>query len=171
MYRGSPTSPALTKVLLVPRGILWPDLISLSNLSHVSLACSLEISASDHFIALQRHGKFSGEWERMCLSLCTLSLPSLTSHRRQGRLGKGAFSPSLRTDCTSSSLCFNPKRSQNIFAGSWRWASFPPTEPGLGSLSQCCDRGDIARVPALAGSGGKATQQQKAAWFYCIGPL
>lgn len=108
----------------------------------------------------------------MCLPLCTLPLPSPT-HTRQGRLGKGGFSPSLKTDCRSSSLCFKSKRSQNIFARSWKSAS-PSLPQNLNQEASPggCDRGDIARVPSLAGSEGMATQQQqKAAFFYCIQPL
>lgn len=58
--------------------VAWPH-TSCQPFSSLPLACGLEISESDHFTALQRHSKFSGESERMCLPLHTVPLPSSTS--------------------------------------------------------------------------------------------
>lgn len=104
-------------------------------------------------------------------SLCTLtlqsSIPKFTSLTECGEreFGKGGFSTSLKRDRRSLSLWFNSKRSQNVFARSWKSASVPPTEPEWQTLSRRLRQKGQWRavgssdVPFHAWSEGTATLQ------------
>lgn len=119
MKRSSPPRSALTKAAVSSSRRVCGQTSPTFLIS--PLLAVWKLVPSDRFIPLQRHTKFRRESKRRMRllplhpqSAITLLQPASPTERGEGGLGKGGFSTSLKRDCRSSSLCFNPKKDSKM---------------------------------------------------------